>query len=249
MAAWFLRTPSGEIPIEEVCVIGRSAECEAPIDDPNASRRHAQVRVVGGTVVVEDLHSRNGTFVDGRIIGSPTPLAAGSRIIIGHTVMTLLAASGTSTAPTRRTVPPLGTQTPPPGATNTVVPDRAMLARAEVMLGAGRIDECAGAASIVMRRQSALGLRAEEEFVRGVSALLVSLAQRTGDPRWLEGLFQVNTDCQRVVAAEIVDALETLVARGTARLLPAYLEKLGARAATLTAAERVLLARLERLAH
>lgn len=244
-AAWLLRTPDGDVPIDPTCVIGRSTDCEASIDDPNASRRHASLRVSDGQVTIEDLQSRNGTFVDGRLIGSPTTLAAGSRIIIGNTLMTLVRAPAEKTpAPQRRSVPPLAETV----HTNTVVPDRAMLARALVMLGAGRIDECAGGASIVMRRQSALGVRAEDEFVHGVSALLVALAQRTGDPRWLEGLFQVNTDCDRVVGAELVDAIETLAPRGASLLLPAYVAKLSARAASLTGPERVILARLERLA-
>lgn len=242
--AWHLRTPDGEIAIDRECVIGRSTECDVPIDDANASRRHAALRVVGAGVVVEDLHSRNGTFVEGRLIGSPTTLTDGARIVIGHTVLTLVRAPAEN-APPRRSVPPPGADT---AYTNTVVPDRAMLDRAEAMLADGNLDECAGGAAILMRRQSAIGVRAHDEFVQGVSALLVALAQRTGDPRWLEGLFQVNTDCERVIAAELVDAIEKLVPPGTVRLLPAYIEKLSARAAALTPAERVLLARLERLA-
>ncbi len=243
-AAWILRTPDGEVRLGPVCVIGRSADCEAPIADPNASRRHAALRVVGSEVVVEDLQSRNGTFVDGRLIGSPTPVTAGSRIIIGSTVMTLVRAPENTPARPRLSVAPQGEEAV---HTHTVVPDRAMLERAQAMLAAGRIDECAGGTAILLRRQSGLGLRAEAEFVHGTSALLVALAQRTGDPRWLEGLFQVNTDCERVIAPELVDAIERLAPRGV-RLLPPYVAKLSARAASLTPPERVLLARIERLA-
>lgn len=254
MAAWLLRTPDGEIPIERECVIGRSLDCEAPIDDPNASRRHAALRVVGADVVVEDLESRNGTFVDGRLIGSPTPLRHGSRIIIGHTLMTLVSAE-----PRPRTVPPpppapVRRSVPPPARhdfvetvhTHTAVPDRAMLARALVALAAGRIDECAGGANIVMRRQANLGAKAPDEFVHGVSALLVALAQRTGDTRWLEGVFQVNTDCDRVLGAELVDAIEALAPRNSV-LLPGYVAKLAARVDSMSREERALFARLARL--
>jgi hypothetical protein len=248
MAAWLLRTPDGEIPIERECVIGRGADCEVPIADHNASRRHAALRVVGGDVVVEDLQSRNGTFVEGRLIGSPTTVSSGARIIIGHTVMTIVRAHPMSTAtpaPTRRSVPPPGADS---AHTNTVVPDRAMLDRALSMLAAGRLDECAGGASILVRRQSGLGRRALDEFVQGTSMLLVELAQRTGDPRWLEGLFSMNTECDRMISSELTDAIERIAPPGTVRLLPAYVEKLSARAASLTPAERVVLARIERLA-
>jgi hypothetical protein len=250
MAAWLLRTPDGEIPIEQVCVIGRSSDCEAPIADPNASRRHAALRVVGSDVVVEDLQSRNGTFVEGRLIGSPTTLSTSARIIIGHTVMMLVRAKAKTPAPMRRSVPPgAQLQAADSAHTNTAVPDRAMLDRALAMLAAGRIDECAGGASILVRRQSGLGLRALDEFVHGTSALLVSLAQRTGDPRWLEGLFSMNADCDRMIPAELVDAIEAVAPRGAVRLLPVWVEKLSARSGSLTPAERVILARIERLAH
>lgn len=246
MASWLLRIPGGEISIEQTCVIGRSSDCEAAIDDPNASRRNTFLRVVGSDVVVEDLQSRNGTFVDGRLIGSPTTISTRARIIIGHTVMTLEPAPP---RPTRRSVRPGAMlQAPDAVQTNTDVPDRAMLDRARAMLAAGRNDEAAGGASIVMRRQSAMGPRAEDEFVRGVSEVLVALAMRTGDARWLEGLFGVNTDCDRVIPAELVDVIETLVTPGAVRLLPAYVEKMSARAATLSPADRMVIARIERLA-
>ncbi len=250
MTAWLLRTPEGEIPIAGVCVIGRSPDCGAPIDDVSASRRHAALRVVGADVVVEDLQSRNGTFVDGRLIGSPTPLRAGSRIIIGNTVMTLVLAPGDAASSARRSVPLRGDPDDDAEAvrTSTVVPDRAMLARAQAALAAGRIDECGGGATIILRRQANLGPRAEDDLVHGLSALLVALAERSGDRRWLEGVFQVNTDCERVIAKELVDAIEALAPRGSVRLLPMYIEKLGARAASLSQAERMLLARIERLA-
>jgi hypothetical protein len=246
MASWVLLTPGGEVPIEQVCVIGRSSDCEVPIDDPNASRRHASLRLVGADVVVEDLQSRNGTFVDGRLIGSPTIVSGPARIIIGHTVMTLARGSN---APHRRSGRTPGTQLPAAEAmhTNTAVPDQAMLDRALAMFQAGHIDECAGGAAILVRRQSGLGVRAQEEHVRGVSALLVALSERTGDPRWLEGVFQVNTDCDRVIAPELVDAIERLLTPGLAKLLPTYVAKLGARGTSLSQAERVLLARLARL--
>ena len=46
--------------------VGRSSRCNFILDDLSVSRVHAEVIVNGETVRVEDLKSRNGTFVDGK---------------------------------------------------------------------------------------------------------------------------------------------------------------------------------------
>jgi hypothetical protein len=54
--------------------LGRGADCEILLDDPGASRRHAVVFFKGPLVVLRDLESRNGTFVNGvRINQVPIP--------------------------------------------------------------------------------------------------------------------------------------------------------------------------------
>jgi predicted component of type VI protein secretion system len=65
-------------------VLGRSPQASlVVISDERVSRRHAVVRDVEGTLTIEDLNSRNGTFVDGRRIHEKTVLKAGSVISIG----------------------------------------------------------------------------------------------------------------------------------------------------------------------
>lgn len=48
-------------------LIGR-ADCDVVLDDPEASRQHASLEILGSRVVVSDLKSTNGTFVDGEQI-------------------------------------------------------------------------------------------------------------------------------------------------------------------------------------
>lgn len=55
-------------------VIGRHPDCEIHIDDGSVSRRHAQVVYQDGTYFVEDLDSRNGTFLNDQQIYQPTKL-------------------------------------------------------------------------------------------------------------------------------------------------------------------------------
>ena len=47
-------------------VVGRESSCDLPIPDTSISRMHAQITVEGSTVTLEDLGSKNATFVDGK---------------------------------------------------------------------------------------------------------------------------------------------------------------------------------------
>ncbi len=63
------------------CIIGRK-ECDLVLDDRLVSRRHAELKFIQGTVVIEDLESKNGTRVNGEKITS-RQLAPNDLISIG----------------------------------------------------------------------------------------------------------------------------------------------------------------------
>lgn len=63
--------------------LGRSPECGMQLPAAGASRRHAVVAWQGGRVVLRDLGSTNGTFLNGRRIETETALESGDRITIG----------------------------------------------------------------------------------------------------------------------------------------------------------------------
>jgi ABC-type multidrug transport system ATPase subunit len=64
-------------------LIGRSIECDIQLDDLRVSRRHALISKVAGKVVVEDLNSSNGVFVNGRRISGKQELKERDLVIIG----------------------------------------------------------------------------------------------------------------------------------------------------------------------
>jgi hypothetical protein len=68
----------------EVLTIGRLPECAIVLDDPNVSRRHAQVRREGDAIFVVDLGSTNGTRVNDTLVREHR-LATGDVISIGTT--------------------------------------------------------------------------------------------------------------------------------------------------------------------
>jgi len=64
-------------------VLGRGDEAEIRLDDPFASSRHAQLVLQAGVVVLEDLGSTNGTYLNEELLAGPAPLHSGDRVRIG----------------------------------------------------------------------------------------------------------------------------------------------------------------------
>jgi len=63
--------------------LGRAKECQISIADTRLSRHHTQVRCEGRRVVISDLGSVNGTFVNGARILEPQELHHGDRVRVG----------------------------------------------------------------------------------------------------------------------------------------------------------------------
>ena len=72
-------------------VVGRDPTSAVHLSDEEVSRRHALLTAGEGQVLVEDLGSSNGTFVDGERIANETELQAGQRIKVGTTTLELRA--------------------------------------------------------------------------------------------------------------------------------------------------------------
>ncbi len=61
---------------------------ELKLEDSFASSRHAQITRQGRTVVIEDLGSTNGTYLNGQVLSGPQPLHDGDRVRIGDSEFT-----------------------------------------------------------------------------------------------------------------------------------------------------------------
>jgi pSer/pThr/pTyr-binding forkhead associated (FHA) protein len=72
---------------EAEVVIGRSHEATFPLPDDGVSRRHAVIQRLGGMLLVNDLGSRNGTYLNEVPVHGPTPLKEGDSIRIGPLVV------------------------------------------------------------------------------------------------------------------------------------------------------------------
>ena len=67
-------------------VIGRQ-DADLVLEDPEVSRRHAVLRRSGESVVIEDLDSTNGTFVEGERIRKPVTVGPGDQVRVGRTTL------------------------------------------------------------------------------------------------------------------------------------------------------------------
>ncbi len=74
-----------ELPDHEPQQIGRSSEA-LPLTDMTISRRHAELTPDNGRWLINDLHSANGTYVNGERIAKPTVLRSGDQVRTGQTI-------------------------------------------------------------------------------------------------------------------------------------------------------------------
>lgn len=65
------------------CLLGRSRACTIRLAEPEVSGEHALIRWESGVWVLQDLQSRNGTYVDGRHIGSGQRVGLSPNSVIG----------------------------------------------------------------------------------------------------------------------------------------------------------------------
>ncbi|PWI45254.1 FtsK/SpoIIIE domain-containing protein [Streptomyces sp. ICBB 8177] len=109
--------------------IGRSADADVPLDDPDVSRLHCAVTLdADGRFLVADLGSTNGTYLDGRPVGPrPVPLAPGALLRTGESTLRVEPSAAYDG----------GTPPPPPGP--PVVPDAEGHLRVTPGSGAGRV--------------------------------------------------------------------------------------------------------------
>ncbi len=83
--------------LQKEITIGRSPDCDIPIPDDQASRRHARLYPQDGRWYVQDLASMNGTFVNGARIAAPVEVSAGSTVQVGNSTFIIQAGDDLAT--------------------------------------------------------------------------------------------------------------------------------------------------------
>lgn len=87
-SAFWIRSGGLDLPLAPgENVLGRSPEATIRLRSERASRRQARIAVTADGATLEDLASRNGTYLNGRPVDRPTPLRDGDQIMIGDEVV------------------------------------------------------------------------------------------------------------------------------------------------------------------
>lgn len=68
-------------------LIGRAVDCLVRIESARVSRHHARIRVAADQAVLQDLGSKNGTFLQGQRLSAAATLAEGDEIRVGAVVL------------------------------------------------------------------------------------------------------------------------------------------------------------------
>lgn len=79
--------PGLQFVVEDSVVLGRSEQADVIITDPYSSDFHLRMTSKDGRIVLNDLGSTNGTYVNGRRVTAPTELGRGDAVQVGKTVM------------------------------------------------------------------------------------------------------------------------------------------------------------------
>lgn len=80
--------PDQRVPLNhDVITLGRAPGNDIVVPNEEVSRYHARLTRQGDQWVLQDLESRNGTFVNGQRITAPVVLAAGSQVTLGPDVL------------------------------------------------------------------------------------------------------------------------------------------------------------------
>jgi DNA-binding winged helix-turn-helix (wHTH) protein len=103
-ARYWLLWDTRQIPLNQgENVLGRAPDAAVWIDAPGISRNHARIRLDGAVATIEDLGSKNGTYLHGSPVTAPAELKDGDQIRLGSVLITFR-------------IPP------PTGATETALP-------------------------------------------------------------------------------------------------------------------------------
>ena len=164
-------------------VIGRSADCEVPLDVPAVSRRHAVILRDRGNFFVEDLQSRNGTFLNDTRITDRTMLGEGDQLVICDQEFRFYTGHGTGMLDPMRNVEE--------SSIAVLIDDREDTGKASVM---ATFDVGGASASWGMSAKPEVKLAAMIEISNGLAQ---TFSVEDILPKLLDSLFKIFTQADR----------------------------------------------------
>ena len=210
MARLLVQTGDGQkttYPIGETAVVGRGYSVDVPIIDSKASRMHAKITRDGDGYVVQDMGSRNGTYLNGDQVLEKRPLSEGDVIRIGRT--TLLFGENETHRPSDTTVEEAPNASKPSG--------KSRIGSFEILerIGGGGMADVYKAKHVENDMVVALkvikeAIAAKPQFVRRFHDKEAQIARRLEHPNLIEIYEDGVADGKDFLAMEYVDGASLL---------------------------------------
>jgi hypothetical protein len=245
-------------------VVGRGSGADIVLGGPLVSRRHAELTDTAQGLVVRDLGSRNGVFVNGHRISTPVVLEVGDSLAIGDDTFELAAVTEPALR-ARRTVTEVSATREAERSPLSAYPAEEISVatrRADALqllgsvvdkaLALGRGDEAEhviGSHLLAALSDAKAKRGVAPEVARAAAQYAVKLAAATNKAAWLDFAFRLYLALGDTMPLPVVDEMFTVLrhVRGLDReLLHEYAEQQRARV-NLSPPERFVLQRLEGL--
>lgn len=242
-------------------LVGRSSGCQLVLDDSMVSRRHAEIAVSDDAVVVQDLGSVNGIYVNARRVQNSQRLNDGDRLQIGqrefllHSVVRETSPGGerSMSETLHGDARALGASEESEDQTHVGDVFDVLGSVADKVLALERGDEAERILSgvlLTLLRDAETGKDVVPAVAERAATYAVRIASATGRPTWLDYTIDLYAKLRRVLPLPVVDQLYDVVrrARGmNVSALRAYVEALQQVSRELGPSERFVLQRLEGL--
>jgi pSer/pThr/pTyr-binding forkhead associated (FHA) protein len=186
--------------------VGRMPECWLVLDDDLVSRTHARIHVGIVDTDIEDLGSRNGTFVNGDRVVGRRALKDGDKIRIGRDLIAVLGIDTSQVAEDddmRRTLAP-GEDTRFPSLIGQLV---------EKSLRAGKIKDAERYALALSSQLVAARVPVTHPAADACNRCLIQLADKTSSGVWIDRLFKLYAAQSWLMANETVESIRVALDR------------------------------------
>jgi pSer/pThr/pTyr-binding forkhead associated (FHA) protein len=246
----------------ETYLIGRSVECKIVLADHMVSRRHARL-VVGVNLLIEDLGSANGVYVDGKRIQTIRRVSEGQRIqiggqelIVGTSALSARSRLQTNREPiSRRSVPSnaaLANREPKNASapTDQVNFPGVLLELTGRLLNQSRSEEAEKLVEDYLNEvlgQARQGAALDKALTQRCAQRALDLAAATGKASWLSYVFELYSATNCLLPEPLINEsyrVVRLVRRPSLAPIRGYVSRMALQNGAFGPSERFLLKRL-----
>ena len=213
-------------------LVGRLPECDVWLEDALVSRMHARISVQDAHVLIEDLHSTNGVYVNEQRLAHGSVLRQADRILIGTTEISLRESRNSSAQPLHvvEAEPASSPQIEEPSAARTGPPGKHELipatAPVDALMAIGRVAERLAAAGNAAEAERVLsghlrgiltgasaGLPVPADVAASASRHALELARWTDQPFWADYVVELHLAARLMMSAATLSAFEAVVSK------------------------------------